>query len=85
MEFLGSEEVALKAGLDINWDIVNKTRLMIININSIQENLSSKGVKDIQNYAKRRFYILPCLKRVKYSNPNNLIGFRSRCDLYIIT
>lgn len=71
-----SEEVALKAGLDINWDIVNKTRLMIININSIQENLSSKGVKDIQNYAKKVLY--PTLSQeVKYSNPNNLIGFRS--------
>lgn len=71
-----NEEVALKAGLDIGWDITNKSRVIIVNINSIQENLNNMEVKDIQKYVKKYLYPL-IVQEVKYSNPKNLIGFRS--------
>ncbi|MGI6485918.1 MAG: PucR family transcriptional regulator [Tepidanaerobacteraceae bacterium] len=71
-----NDDVAIKSGLDLGWDIRNKSYLVIININSIQEYLFRKEVKDIQNYVKKYLYPL-IVEEVKSFNPKNLIGYRS--------
>ncbi len=71
-----NDDVAIKSGLDLGWDIRNKSYLTIININSIQEYLFCKEVKDIQNYVKKYLYPL-IVQEVKSYNPSNLIGYRS--------
>ena len=58
-----NDDVAIKSGLDLGWDIRNKSYLTIININSIQEYLFCKEVKDIQNYVKK--YLYPLIIRSK--------------------
>jgi purine catabolism regulator len=71
-----NDDVAIRSGLDLGWDIRNKSHLIIININSIQEYLFRKEVKDIQNYVKKYLYPL-IVQEVKSYNPSNLIGYRS--------
>jgi sugar diacid utilization regulator len=71
-----NEDIAVKSGLDLGWDIRDKSHLIIININSIQEYLFCKEVKDIQNYVKQYLYPL-IVKEIKADSINHLIGHKS--------
>lgn len=75
-----SDEIAIKRGLEINWNIVDKNRLLLINLNDLQ--LSSlESVMNLEKFINEVLY--DGIKQiVKQNNKKNLIGQRS--DTFII-
>lgn len=74
-----SNDVAEMMGKAVGWDISNKSRVLIININDIQVNLSTD--KDFTWYLEEVLY-KQIKDIVKQDNPKNLVGLRS--DIFII-
>lgn len=75
-----NDEVAIKMGNEINWDIRKSVQLIVININKIQEYIGENST-DIINFIFGRQYEL-IRQTVIDECPDNLIGYRS--DLFII-
>lgn len=74
-----SNDVAEMMGESVGWDINNKSRVIIININDIQVNLAMN--KDFTWYLEEVLY-KQIKDIVKHNNQKNLIGLRS--DIFII-
>jgi len=75
-----SDEVALKLGHEINWDISKVDQIIILNMNIYQEN-TGEYLRDLVKHIETVQYDI-IRGIVKKENPSNLIGIRS--DLIII-
>lgn len=74
-----SNDVAIAIGQSVGWNIRDKSRMIIININDVQLNVEHN--KDFALFLED--YLFEQLKLlVEYNNPKNLIGLRS--DTFII-
>lgn len=71
------EQIAIKRGKSVNWDVRNKKLLILININSAFEQKElSPYENQVGEYVKD--YLMPVLTvYVVEDNENNLIGYRS--------
>lgn len=72
-----NEEMAIKRGKSVNWNIVNKKLLIVININYISNIKEEPSMKyNTAEYIKK--YLTPILSKIsKKDNKDNLIGCRS--------
>ena len=75
-----TDEVAMKMGQDIGWDILNKSRMIIVNLNDVQENLEVNN-KDLKSFIGEILYG-KIKNLVRNNNERNLIGLRS--DIFLI-
>lgn len=75
-----SNEIALQMGREVGWNIFNKDRMIIVNLNDIQENM------EMDNNDLKRFIDEILFGRVKkvirQQSDKNLIGLRS--DMFLI-
>lgn len=75
-----SDEVAIKLGHDVGWDIDNKGIMIIVNLNNVQENVGI-NTRDFERLINEILY--KKIKNViKADNRLNLMGIRS--DIFII-
>lgn len=75
-----SDDVAVKMGHDVGWNILDKCRMLIVNLNDIQESVGIK-TKDYEKFINEVLYNKVKVI-VKADNDLNLIGLRS--DTFII-
>lgn len=75
-----SDEVALKMGLDIGWNILNKNKMIIVNLNIIQESIKG-STKEFTKLINGKLYD-KVEDIVKEENELNLMGIRS--DIFVI-
>ncbi len=75
-----SDEVAIKMGQDVEWNILNKCTMLIINLNNIQENIDVT-TQDFEKFINEVLYN-KVKDIVKADNELNLVGVRS--DIFII-
>lgn len=75
-----SDEVAIKMGQDVGWDILNKCKMIIINLNYIQESVKV-NTKDFNKFISEVLYG-KIKDAVKFDNELNIIGIRS--DIFVI-
>lgn len=73
-------DVAIKLGLEIGWNILNKETLITINLNDIQEKLDIDN-KDFIKLINEILYV-KIKTIVREENENNLVALRS--DMFII-
>lgn len=75
-----SDEVAIKMGQDVGWDITNKGIIVIVNLNIIQENIGINS-RDIDRLISEILY-----KKIndiaQADSKSNLLGIRS--DIFIL-
>lgn len=75
-----SDEVAIKTGQDVGWDITNKGIMVIINLNLIQENIGINS-RDVDRLISEILY-----KKIKdiarADSKSNLLGIRS--DIFML-
>ncbi|MFA5576012.1 MAG: PucR family transcriptional regulator ligand-binding domain-containing protein [Tissierellaceae bacterium] len=75
-----SDEVAIKMGQDVDWNITNKGIMVIVNLNNMQESIEIR-TNDYKKFINEVLY--DKIKNiVKFDNKKNLIGLRS--DIFII-
>lgn len=75
-----TDEIAVKMGQDVGWNILNKSRMIIVNLNDIQRNLEMVN-KDLKKFVEEILY--DRIKEiVRKNNKHNLIGLRS--DIFLI-
>lgn len=75
-----SDEVAIKIGKDLNWNIQKISRLIVLNINKFQEN-PSENLRELERYIENvQFQKINDI--IKRENNDNLVGLRS--DFIII-
>jgi len=75
-----SDQVAIKMGQDVGWDIVNKGIMVIVNLNNVQENINI-NTHDLEKFINEILY-KKIRDLVKEDNKRNLLGVRS--DIFII-
>jgi len=75
-----SDEVAIKIGMDLNWDIQKINQIIVLNINKFQENLRG-NLRELERYIENVQY-KKTEDIIKRENKDNLVGLRS--DLIII-
>ncbi|MFJ7727872.1 PucR family transcriptional regulator [Neobacillus sp. NPDC097160] len=75
-----SDEVAIKMGMDINWDIQKISQIIVLNINKFQENPRG-NLRELERYIENVQY-QKTNDMIKRENKDNLVGLRS--DLIII-
>lgn len=75
-----TDEVAIKMGQDVGWNILNKCRMIVVNLNDIQQSVEV-NIKDLKKFFSEVLY-----NKIKYviknDNKKNLMGFRS--DMFLI-
>jgi len=74
-----SDDVAIRMGQDVGWDILNKCRVIIINLNDIQSH--SINISEFEKFVNEVLYD-KIKEVVRLDNKNNLLGLRS--DIFII-
>ena len=75
-----TDEIAIKMGQDIGWDILNKNRMIIINLNDVQKSIEVDN-RDFKNFIDKVLYN-KIENVVRADNDRNLIGLRS--DIFLI-
>lgn len=75
-----SDEVAIKIGMDLNWDIQKISQIIVLNINKFQEN-SREDLRELERYIENVQY-KKTKDMIERENKDNLVGLRS--DLIII-
>jgi PucR family transcriptional regulator, purine catabolism regulatory protein len=75
-----SEEVAIKIGMDLNWDIQKINQIIVLNINRFQEN-PREDLRELERYIENIQY-QKTKSMIRNENQYNLVGLRS--DLIII-
>ncbi len=78
-----TDQTAIKIGKDIGWDILNKRRMIIINLNDIQENIELNNTisTDIQTFIDEVLYN-KTKQIIDNDNKDNILCHRS--DLFLI-
>lgn len=75
-----TDEVAIKMGQDVGWNILNKCRMIVVNLNDIQKSIEI-NTKDFKKFFSEVLY-----NKIKYvlknDNEKNLMGLRS--DIFLI-
>ncbi|MEH7248106.1 PucR family transcriptional regulator ligand-binding domain-containing protein [Neobacillus niacini] len=75
-----SDEVAIKIGKDLNWNIQKISQIIVLNINKFQEN-PSQNLRELERFIEN-FQFQKTKAILKRENTDNLIGLRS--DFIII-
>lgn len=75
-----TDETTIKMGQDIGWDILNKNRMIIINLNDIQKGIEIDSMY-FKNFINKVLYD-KVKNVVRSDNDRNLIGLRS--DIFLI-
>lgn len=75
-----TDEVAIKMGQDIGWNILNKCKMIVVNLNDIQKSIEINN-KDFLKFINEVLY-----NKIKYvirnDNKHNIMGLRS--DMFLI-
>ncbi|HHV38621.1 MAG TPA: hypothetical protein GXX70_03885 [Tepidimicrobium sp.] len=75
-----TDEIAIKMGQDIGWNILNKCRMIVVNLNDIQNNIEINN-KDLLKFVNEILY-----NKIKHivrsDDENNIMGLRS--DMFLI-